>query len=155
MKECLFQNWQRLSFVFMAVSLMAAASPGVGYLPRIGPAPLRFIASHWPCTNRFVLPVPVPAAEPAPAVSQTDKVPPSPAASAPKSPPGVVPRTDSAPPQARAESSAPESVIPAQMFLKYFDKSTNNSAVPAAPLDFTPPKAAEPTGSKATYSIGP
>src|SRR5271157_5705040 len=141
MKQCLLRHWQGLSFVLIAaLSVADAASPGPGWLPLVGPAPLRFSPALRPFTNRVVLPVPVPAPEPAPVAFQAQKAPPSrslpPASSAPQ-PPAVIPA------QPPVESSPPDAVVAPQLFLKYFTKSTNSAAPVSAPLDFNPPKAAE------------
>lgn len=51
------------------------------------------------------------------------------------------------------EQPQPDGVVSPQMLLKYFNKSTNgNAAGVNAPLDFTPPRLAEPPSSKAEYS---
>jgi hypothetical protein len=153
MKQCLFRDWQGLSFVlFAALSVAAAASPGPGWLPLAGPTPLRFSPAPRPRDNRFVLPVPVPAPEPAPVVSQANKAPP--ASSAPE-PPASIPRAGNGMAQPPVESSPPDAVVSPQMLLKYFTKSTNSAVPVAAPLDFTPPKAAGAPPSRATYETGP
>ncbi len=142
----------------MALGLAAAASPGPGYLPVAGPAPLRFFAAHWPCTNRFVLTVPAPAPEPASVVSQAAKsAPPRPLtpASTALGPPAVIPQADGGKAPAPVESIPPDGVVSPQMFLKYFTKPANSAAAAAGPLDFTPPKIAPPNSSSATYSTGP
>ena len=118
MKQCLFRHWQGLSFVLIAaLSVADAASPGPGWLPLVGPAPLRFSPAPRIFTNRVVLPVPVPAPQPAPVVFQAQKAPPSrpllPAPSAPEPPAGILA-------QPPAESSPPEAVVSPQMLLKYF-----------------------------------
>jgi hypothetical protein len=153
MKQCLFRNWQGLSFVLIAaLSVAAAASPDPGWLPRVGPVPLRFSPALRPRANQFVLPAPAPAPEPAPIVSQAEKAPP--ASSAPK-PPAVIPRADNGMAQPPVESAPPDAVVSPQMFLKYFTKSTNSPAPAVTPLDFTPPKAAGPPPGRATDSTGP
>jgi hypothetical protein len=153
MKQCLFRDWQGLPFVLFAVlSVAAAASPGPGWLPLVGPAPLRFSPAPRPCAKRFVLPDPVPAPEPAPVVSQVHKAPPM--SSAPE-PPASILRTNNGMAQPPVESSPPDAVVSPQMLLKYFTKSTNSTAPAAAPLDFTPPKAAETPPGRATYETGP
>jgi hypothetical protein len=153
MKQCLFRDWQGLSFaLFAALSLAAAASSGPGWLPRVGPTPLRFSPAPRPCAKQFVLPVPVPAPEPAPVVSKADKAPP--ASSAPE-PPAVILQAGNSMAQPPVESSPPEAVVSPQMLLKYFTKSTNGAASTAAPLDFTPSKAAGAPPSRATYETGP
>jgi hypothetical protein len=151
MKQCLFRDWQGLSIVlFAAVSVVATASSGPGWLPLVGPTPLRFSPAPRPCTNQFVFPVPVPAPEPAPVVSQADKAPP--ASSAPELPAAIL-RANNGVAQPPVESSPPDAVVSPQMLLKYFTPSTNSTA--AAPLDFTPPKAAGAPPSRATYETGP
>lgn len=54
------------------------------------------------------------------------------------------------------EQTRPEDVVSPQMLLKFFNKGTNGAATSVTvPLDFTPPRPAEPSNSKASYSTGP
>ncbi len=124
---------------------LVSGQANVGYLPTVGPAPLRFrpdykAAIHIVATHTAevaqpsapVLPVTVPTpiltpavAEPTPAVAQ---------------------------PVATVEPSRPDGVVSPQMLLKYFGRGTNAEATAGAPLGFTPPRQVEPPSSKASYS---
>jgi hypothetical protein len=152
MKQCLFRGWQALSVVLIAfLGVVAAASTGPGYLPRVGPVPLRFSPAPRPRLNRFVLPVPAPAPEPVPVVSQVEKAPPAhslllPPIS-PEPPAGVLA-------QPPVDSSPPDTVVSPQMLLKFFSKSTNTAPSGGAPVDFNPPKTAGPLPAAINDSSG-
>ncbi len=141
-------------FVLIAsINVAANAGNDPGYLACVGPVPLRFRAVPAPITNVFVLPPPLPepVALPKPDTNAPVMVP---SASLPAEPAAIINEVSSAPP----EPPHQDEVVSPQMFLKYFNKGTNgNSTTVIAPLDFTPPKVAEPaaSGSKATYSTGP
>lgn len=133
--------------VFLAVASPATASPRLGYLPWIGPAPLRFLAVVIPSTNIVVLPTSAPPIEPEPIHVQMAKAglfgPPMPTPeqlmearssdAGTALPPGL---TDST-----ADQVPPDVVISPQMLLKYFNRNTNGSATVVAPVNFNPPKA--------------
>ena len=143
--------------VILAVSPIHAADPG--YLPRIGPTPLRFRPVPLPMTNQLALPAPAsdPEAEPEPEPTAPKDDKPTAAATTPApspapAPAAVVNEVSSGP----SEPTQSDEVVSPQMLLKYFNKSTNGtSSTVIAPLDFTPPKPVEPNSSKATYSTGP
>jgi hypothetical protein len=130
--------------VAVAMAQFAGAETS-GYLPTVGPASLRYQIIPPMVTNQVVLPPP-----PAPVAEVVE--PPAPVAPAPKAPPVITNVGSSAP-----ELAHPEDVVSPQMLLKYFNKSTNGSSLGiVAPLNFTPPKTAEPApASSATYSTGP
>ncbi|HEX3797621.1 MAG TPA: hypothetical protein VH413_02875 [Verrucomicrobiae bacterium] len=141
-----------------ALNLTAVAAEGPGYLRTVGPVGLRFFPMPVPMTNQIVLPPPPPPIEPV-VVPKADTnavvVPP------PVEHEAITNEASSLPP-ALPEPQRSDDVVSPQVFLKYFNKSTNgvsgtngSSATVAAPLDFTPPKAAEPAPSKAAYSTGP
>ena len=142
----------------MAASLAvaAAASPGRGYLPLAGPVALRFAPAPRIHTNRFVLAAPVPAPVPAPIAVQIEKAKaaPSLAQPAPEAS-AALQRADSLIAQPLLEPSSPDGGVSPQMFLKYFNKSTNSPASVVAPLEFTPPKSLGQAPSRAGYSTGP
>ena len=155
MKPGLSRNRQGMCCVLLAVlSVATAASTGPGYLPRVGPAPLRFLAPPRVCTKRFVLPVPVP--DPASVVPQIEKMPPLPRpASSALELPGPMPQAESGPAQPQMETAPADAVVSPQMLLRYFTQTNNSAASVIAPMEFTPPRAAVPAPSKATFSIGP
>jgi hypothetical protein len=152
-KRCLVRDWRPFAIVLagaLAVAGFAAASPG--YLPCVGPAPLRFRPPP-PVINQIVLAAP--EVEPVPTVASPvpfGPMPELPPAPPPTEPPAIINHVSSGIP----DTTRPEEVVSPQMLLKYFNKSTNGtSSSVITPLDFTPPKSPEPPPSKATYSTGP
>lgn len=125
------------------------ATPNPGYLPRIGPAPLRFIVLPVIPTNPIVKSPPkveIPKPEKVAEIAPRKKV----AAPAPE--PAVAPVTNKSnmedlPAPALLAPSGGDGVVSPQMFLKYFGHPTNT-----APVD---PNATKPQGSSASYTIGP
>ncbi|MGD0816558.1 MAG: hypothetical protein ABSA83_23450 [Verrucomicrobiota bacterium] len=150
MSECLFRNWLGLSFVlFAALSGATGASTCPGWLPTVGPAPLRFSAALRPRATP-VLP-PIVGLAPTPLAPKAEKAPPTGVvlatpAQIPKAAPQVAPLVESGP---------PEVVVSPQMLLKYFSKPTNGVAPAEAPPEPTPPKATEEPPSRAIYETGP
>lgn len=159
-KQPSFRNRGGLLFaVIIFLNAVAAASSGPGYLPVVGPPPLRFARRIQSPTNHFVPPVPEPAAAvapppapeklavlPAPAPHPTD---------AALSPTNAQPAT-AAPAQLPIESPPPDgAVVSPQMLMRFFNKSTNGQTSVVAPMEFNPPRPAGPPPSTATYSTGP
>ncbi len=145
----------------------------LGYLPSIGPSPLRFQAPVVHPTN--IVASAIPAVTPS---TSTDGFKASPmmpdendvlqrfnlfmpapadefeatAAPAPQAAAAVVPTTEAQP----AAQPTPDSAVSPQMILKYFSQSTNGTATSVyAPVGFTPPHAETPPSSTATYTVGP
>ena len=126
-----------------------------GYLPKIGPSPLRVLARISPETN-IVRHVEAPPSKPVePAVEAEVTPPPTQATNAAPvltaisaTPPVTGTPTNSIPSEAPADQ-----VISPQAFLKYFNStaavSTNQS------VNFTPPGAAGPPGSTSTFLVSP
>jgi hypothetical protein len=138
-----------------------------GYLPAVGPSPLRILPIVVPMTNVVV---------------NAEEAPPKPSAPPPE-PPAVKPvetntvaKAAPVPPPAPAEAaptnappvehSVGDQVISPQMFLQYFN--SGKVITSSKPLDFTPPQAASqapppasaqttgsPGGSKSSYSTAP
>jgi hypothetical protein len=141
------------------LGLAFAVSAGPGYLPAVGPAPLRFRTDPPPATNVVKMPLPPP--DPPPSTSavatdtQTNAAPATPAAAAPSAAPVLLTATNSpVTPDAAPASSEPK--ISPEMLLKFFTPSTNRpSGEVIAPLDFAPPATAKPASSTATYSTQP
>ena len=138
--------------------LAFAVSAGPGYLPTIGPAPLRFRAELPPAVNVVKMPLPPPA--PAPAAPPPSSTTPTAAAdiptnAAPAAAPVLLTATNPpVTPEAVPASSEPR--ISPEMLLKYFTPSPNRPASGViAPLDFAPPATAKPASSTATYSVHP
>jgi len=146
-------------FGVLIVSLSAgsakAGSPQPGYLPRVGPTPLRFFTAPQPGTKPLVL---EPKAE-----TLTNSIPMLTEEIEPMAePPQLIeePMVSPEPPKTSQVDPAPESPVPepvsAQMLLKYFRKSAvGNVKGVVVPMDFTPPRAASAPSSKATYSTTP
>lgn len=141
--------------VFLAVAFAGVLFSGWAdnaYLPAVGPSPLRYLPPFKPKTNIVVLPPPVlvPATAPVP----VEKAPPAPVAPAPVVVPEPIPANIQT--NAFVEPPRTDGVVSPQMLLKYFNKSTNaNAAGVDGPLDFNPPRSAEPPSSKAEYSTPP
>jgi hypothetical protein len=154
-RRCMFGNRRHHSFIAMAFVVLPAWG-GIdprGYLPTVGPAPIRFSIPLLSVAKVFIPSAPPqhPAPEP-PKTAKIELAPAPPAAAAVPEPPAVINHVSSVVP----ESVAPDEVISPQMLIKYFSKSTNGvSSSVTAPMDFTPPKPAEQPSSKATYSTGP
>jgi hypothetical protein len=132
------------------IALGVLANPG--YLPRIGPAPLRMLVWSPPGTNaihRAEPPAPKPPQPQPQSAATTPQKTETPAA--PAAPPPV--------PKAIAATNAPlprstaERVISPQDFLKYFNSVKTNGNSP--PLDFSPPQPGGPVGSTSGSSTAP
>lgn len=145
-----------------------AARPG--YLPTVGPLPLRYLEGRAKPVEPAVLPPLAPAAvapEPAasepenavetakPAPAKEEPAPPTePAKTAPEPPPTTVTRQETIP----APSTTPSTAISPQLLIRYFTSpdSTNRAApVVIAPVGFVPPPTGAAPSSKATYSTVP
>jgi len=142
-----------LGAVAYSSAFFACASPG--YLPVVGPAPLRFRPVLQPSRH-----VPAPPAasttEPNPIPEKTKIVEPVTAPATLLSAPAPEPPVAAGQTNAVVEPSRPEDVVSPQMLIKYFNKSTNGSSTMiTAPIDFTPPRSGEPPSSKASYSTSP
>ncbi len=136
---------------FFGVTAIWAAA---GYLPQMGPVPLRFRTAPTPATRQFSQLVPVqglPAA-PLPQLPVTLPAPAVPAATAaPASAPAPVSKQPAVEYDARdfgagaLPAPRPDLIVSPQMLLKYFMPSTNGTETTAlAPVGFTPPTAALP-----------
>jgi hypothetical protein len=159
---------------------VATVWAGDGYLPRVGPVPLRFRAPAPVMVNQVSASVPAPFPPPFlppyfPPVPIALPTPPLPTnrldiSTTSNVPPAMLPVTNGPALQFDArepETLGPDAVVSPQMLLKFFSASTNANAVSntappevIAPLRFTPPivptsQPAPPTGSKATYSTSP
>jgi hypothetical protein len=139
----------------LAFSVLASA----GYLPVVGPVPLRFRQPALPATNLVRMTLPPPETEPATA-SIPDNAEAKKTAPAPNPPPAAPPPaaspTVATNPAEPAATPASEPMISPQMLMKYFNRSTNGvSGGILAPVDFAPPAPAKPPSSTATYSTNP
>jgi hypothetical protein len=139
------------------LGLAFAVSAGPGYLPVVGPAPLRFQAGSPPSANLVKMPLPPPD-PPSSAAKSTSAAPPSAADAqtnvAPATAVLLTATNNPVAPEAAPASSEPK--ISPEMLLKFFTPSTNGPAGGViAPLDFTPPAMAKPASSTATYSTQP
>lgn len=154
-----FGCWRPLSWVALAgLSIATLGAADCGYLPRIGPAPLRFLRPPVPATHQLALPAPAVEPEPDPevTVSNIEKT----IAATP--PPLTMSTTRPSPapnngtPNGPMGFTAPEEVVSPQMLLKFFGKPANGANSSAtAPLDFTPPKPVAPPASNAASPTGP
>ena len=146
MKQRLFWNWRAVSLGLIAsLGAAAGASSDPGYLRWGGPALLRFAAPLRPPMARFVLPAAVPAPEPPSVASQIEQA--ARADAAPKPAP-VIMQADGITPQQRSmDSGSSESVIAPQMFLRFFNQSTNGTSTAGGPSGGVSPNGASPNGS--------
>ena len=154
------RHWAEAGAVFAGLALGVSAAPG--YLPAVGPVPLRFRPTPPPAEALVQMPLPPPdPPSPAPDIpsplsaaanTATNKTPP---AASPSSVPVIATATNG-PAQPDANPSGSEPRISPQMLLRYFSRSTNGAAGGMmAPVDFAPPAAATPPSSTATYSTEP
>lgn len=154
----MFRSRSRLCFILLSTfSAAALASADTGYLPRVGPAPLRFQSVPKPATNHYLLPPREPVPEPQPVAAKSEVKPPAPAVTA--SAPGETTVISSQIPASATEPDPvpgrSEDVISPQMLLRYFSKSTNGTSTSiVAPIQFTPPKTETPP-SKASFTTSP
>jgi hypothetical protein len=138
--------------------LAFAVSAGPGYLPVVGPAPLRFRADLPPAANVVKMPLPPP--EPSPAAPTSAATAPTASAdlqtnAAPAAAPVLLTATNT-PVTSEAAPGSSEPRISPEMLLRFFTPSTNRPASGViAPLDFAPPATAKPPSSTATYSVQP
>lgn len=143
----------------VAVAMNAAAAPG--YLPVVGPSPLRFEEPKLPPKTNTVLP-PLPATQ----VQTATNLPPENSSIPTPFPeqPLTVPSNASAPPvviviQTNAPAPPAPELIPLapQMFMPYFTRNfgSNGGAV-SVPLTFLPPAPlGPPPSSTASYEVTP
>ena len=154
------RHWAGAGTVFAGLVVGIQAAPG--YLPVVGPPPLRFRSPPQPATNLVHLalpppdlPVSEPATPPGGAYNQTKTTTPGGTNAAPTTAPLVSGATNNpAGPDSTPLTSQP--LISPQMLLKFFNRSTNapgNEVV--APMNFAPPTPAKPPSSTATYSTDP
>ena len=149
-------QWGFAGAVFAGFAYGVSASSG--YLPTVGPVPIRFRAVAPPVTNLMKMPLPAPES-PAPVAPAPAVVAPAPAVQ-PVPVVQVAPKTNSVAVDTQPE---PEPIYPnsqprvsAQMLLKYFNHSTNGPGTGIiAPLDFAPPAAGTTPPSTATYTTDP
>jgi len=154
------RHWAEAGAVFAGLALGVSAAPG--YLPAVGPVPLRFRPAAPPAAALVQMPLPPPDVTPsapdiptplsAAAVTGAKQTPP---AATPSSVPVNLTATNGpAGPDAASSGSVPP--ISPQMLLHYFNRSTNGTAAGImAPVDFAPPGAAKPPSSTATYTTDP
>lgn len=145
------QNWRGLLAV-LAVFAGAAllATPAPGYLPGVGPAPLRFFSLPLPHINCVAVVQPAKLPEPKPqTVAQIAQPKPTPA---PQPVAAMVTNAVTNTDESQQPKSIPQStgdnVVPPEMLLKYFGR-------PANPGPVDPNAAGNPHASSATYTIGP
>lgn len=147
------RHWAGAGAVLTGLAFGVSAAPG--YLPVVGPVPLRFRPAAHSETNLLIMPLPPP--DPTPdfplSTPSTPSAPPATPAPAPST--ASLPATNT-PAGPDADAAATEPKISTQMLLRYFSRSTNGAAGGIiAPVDFAPPAAAVPPSSTATYSTEP
>ena len=149
-------NWRHSAlFVLTLLGASVFGSANPGYLPVVGPAPVRFRAVFAPATNFAVLPPPV-IAESEPVLVKPDTLNPLNTTTNVQPPAAEEAPPANALPYSPMENSAPGEVISPQMLLKYFTKNTNHSGASLiGPMNFTPPQPTQPASSTATYSTSP
>jgi hypothetical protein len=143
-----------------------------GYLPTLGPSPLRFEAPPPVVTNLALLAVNQTGLPPLAEVLKpftTDKLThlelvdgesSGPREYAASSTSASFPLAGPIPGQALvplpAPAAEPEPVVSPDMLMRYFMRSTNGAAASVSvPIGFTPPPPATPPSSTATYTVGP
>jgi len=155
------RHWAEGGAALLGLAFAVSASPG--YLPAVGPAPLRFRPAAPPAANLVIMPLPPPDPPPSAPPSAASIPPPAAAAQAKTNAPAAGPASAPVLLTATNNPAAPEAAPPGsdpkispQMLLKYFTPSTNGvSGGTIAPLDFAPPPAAKPPSSTATFSTQP
>jgi hypothetical protein len=154
----MFRNRSHSCFTVLSIlSVVALASADTGYLPRVGPAPLRFQSVPKTATNHYELPPPEPTPEPQPVATKPDVKTPTLAVKTPATTETTVISSQIPAPAVEPDSGPgrSEDVVSPQMLLRYFSKSTNGTATSiVAPIQFTPPKTETPP-SKATFTTSP
>ncbi len=155
------RHWAEGGAALLGLAFAVSASPG--YLPAVGPAPLRFLPAAQPAANLVKMPLPPPDPPPS-APPSTAVLPPAAAGTQAKTnapaagplPATVLLTATNTPAAPEAAPSGADPRISPQMLLKYFTPSTNGVAGGIfAPLDFAPPAAAKPASSTGTYSNQP
>jgi hypothetical protein len=143
-------SWQRCGAALLsAVMMYAGSSPaGVGYLPRMGPAPLRFSSGYEADPAKILPPLQIPdrAAESAPAQLPTFLDESTPEAKSEYEPPSQIdlqlpPAPLPVPQLGYATNAAPtiQGVLVPQMLLQYFSHWTNQPVFIGPPVEFYPP----------------
>jgi hypothetical protein len=155
-----WRHWAAVGAVFAGLACGVLAAPG--YLPVVGPVPLRYRPAAQPATNLVYIPLPppdppstTPDLPPAPpetaAVADTETKTTASAAPAPSTAQTNAVWGDPAGQNGASSASAP--LISPQMLLRFFNRPTNGAAGGIiAPVDFAPPAPATPPSSTATYS---
>ncbi len=167
----------RLLLLALISFVALSASAGAGYLAVIGPAPLRFEGRARPVPHAIAMlpPLlmqdPVPPAPPTNAVALATTNPPPPAVAQPIPvitnvavatvtvtnapivfPPTAIPPATGPLLSPMFDPSDPNSLLTAQMLIRYFRPvGTNGGTAVIGPL-FLPPPPPQPPSSKATYS---
>lgn len=153
-----WRHWAGAGVALASLAFGVSATPG--YLPAVGPVPLRFRPAAQSVTNLVRMPLPPPdLPPPEPSTPSTPAIP-STAPAPSKQPPSVLPAASlpptNAPVEPNAVPSGSEPMISPQMLLRYFNRSTNGvGAGVIAPLQFAPPASTTPPSSTATYSTDP
>jgi hypothetical protein len=148
--------------VFWGATALASASAeeGYGYLPAIGPAPLRFRPVPDRANAFIQLPLPEPAnastVPASPSSEQTEPANPFALSEtlAPAAESGTNVMEAASPPLVAEAPTAEQQPISPRVFLQYFNGGTNAPGSSAtAPVDFTPPRAG--ASGKAALSTSP
>src|SRR5436190_8216219 len=143
-------GWQRYGIALLSVVMVyAGSSPaGVGYLPRMGPTPLRFSSGYEADPAQLLPPLEIPdkTATNAPVQLPTFLDEPAPEPPSAYEPPSEIdlqlPPAPLPVPQMGYATNAPptvQGVLVPQMLLQYFGHATNQSIVTAPPVEFYPP----------------
>ena len=164
-------NMMRWPGPVCALAAAMCATAGPGYLPLVGPPPLRFEAPPTPATAPFIL-SPLAVVEPRPAVPLVEPptpVTPTPALDANSPVPlalfpnqtGPLPEVDPTPADTtNVILAAPAHLDPlgSQLFMKYFtgQHGTNSAGLSIySPVRFVPPAPFIPPSSSATFQTTP
>jgi len=150
---------------FLGVATVVCASSG--YLPTVGPSPLRFRTAQTLATNAPACSTPAPPEPPSAPVSFLDlpqlgpvqptatEQPPVQSVALPSKPmisEGYTAEAHSPAPQPISQGTTPEPVVSPEMLVKYFTQpaGTNSAAGSGPPVGFTPPAATSTPPSRAT-----
>ena len=161
-------NMMRWPGPVCALAAAMCATAGPGYLPLVGPPPLRFEAPPPRAAEPFILsplafvePRPaVPLVEPLTSITPTPSLDTNITAPPPPSPNLTTPLPGAEPTPANAIVAAPSFIEPLgpQLFMKYFTgrHGTNSTGISIySPVGFVPPTPIAPPSSSATFQTTP
>ena len=148
------------------LAILPCAVAGPGYLPTVGPPPLRFADPAAQTASHFFLPPLEPVAVIAPAADADQTAPPAkkaiPPLLGPEPPQPAVPVENPAatvpPMHATVPTTLESPLFSPQMLLPYFTRGSTNASGASVliPVNFQPPlPTGQPPSSSATYEVVP